>query len=105
MFSLPFWVSLSVWDDTGLSLRFINGCGMSGVSLGTALVVEGISQLSSEPNPRLQFHEECTDREVVIFHFDMKSAQSHVFRCRFLEAVFVRVGCQSITVKTISPIM
>ena len=63
---------------------------MIGVLLGAALVVGGLSQLSSEPNPRTQFHAECTDREVVIFHFDMKSAPNHVFRFRFSEAV--RVG-------------
>ena len=60
---------------------------MVGVLLGAALVVGGLSQLSSEPNSITQFHAECIDREVVIFNFDMESAQSHVFRCRFLEAV------------------
>ena len=52
---------------------------MIGVVLGAALVVGGLSQLSSEPNPRTQFHAECTDRELVIFHFDMKSAKKSWF--------------------------
>ena len=44
---------------------------MIGVLLGAALVVGGLSQLSSEPTYITQFHAECTDREVVIFRFDM----------------------------------
>ena len=62
---------------------------MSGVLLGGVLVVGGLSQLSSEPNLETQFHAEWSDREVVIYHFDMESAQSHVFAAVLGEAVCV----------------
>ena len=76
---------------------------MNGALLGAALVVGGLSQLSSEPNSITQFHAECTDREVVIFHFDMKSAQSHVCRCRFSEAVGGMIRAAALLGKPIIP--